>query len=147
MTSSPNIPPASQPSNREHPERRVVEVEAKYSGPLPLPAHLEQYNRIVPGAGERLIKMAEEQSTHRRKLEGWAVRTNSVTAILGQLSGLYITLQAFTFAADALAKGYSGKAIAVVLVTIGTLAGIFVYGKQATAKERLVRRERERSAE
>ena len=143
---SPQVPP--QPSDRERPKVLSAEIQAtSYSGPLPLPAHLEQYNRIVPNAAERIIAMAESQSAHRQKLEGWAVRTNSITAILGQLFGLYISLQAFKFAADALGKGYSGKAIAVVLVTISTLAGVFVYGKYATAKERLSRREKERGVE
>lgn len=30
---------------------------------------LKQYDEVLPGAAERILKMAEEQSTHRKQLE------------------------------------------------------------------------------
>lgn len=44
-------------------------VQQEFSGPLPHPSTLQQYDRICPGAAKRIITMAEEQSAHRRQLE------------------------------------------------------------------------------
>ena len=40
-----------------------------FSGPLPPPLVLVQYNEAVPDAADRIIKMAESQSSHRQNLE------------------------------------------------------------------------------
>lgn len=40
-----------------------------HSGPLPPPQQLAQYNETVPNGGERIFKVFEEQSAHRRYLE------------------------------------------------------------------------------
>ncbi len=40
-------------------------VESEYfSGPIPHPKHFEAYERIAPGAADRIITMAEKQQTH-----------------------------------------------------------------------------------
>jgi uncharacterized membrane protein len=53
-----------------------VVFQRHFSGPLPPPEILAQYNEIVPGAAERILKMAEEQSAHRRGLEDKTIRRN-----------------------------------------------------------------------
>ncbi len=40
-----------------------------FSGPLPPPEILKRFDKVVPCTAERIIKMAEEQSAHRRELE------------------------------------------------------------------------------
>ena len=40
-----------------------------FSGPLPHPDMLRKFDDVVPGAAERIIKMAEDQSNHRKDLE------------------------------------------------------------------------------
>lgn len=44
-------------------------MEASFTGPLPPPGLLRSYEDACPGAAQRLIAMAEEQGTHRRRLE------------------------------------------------------------------------------
>lgn len=36
-------------------------MSASYSGPLPLPSDFEGYERVVPGAADRILTMAETQ--------------------------------------------------------------------------------------
>jgi uncharacterized membrane protein len=52
----------------------VAEV---FSGPLPPPTLLDQYNKIVPGSAKTIIEMAEGQSKHRQELEKWALSTDA----------------------------------------------------------------------
>jgi uncharacterized membrane protein len=42
-------------------------VEEQFSGPIPHPNILESYNRILPGAAERILSMAEEEQKRRTK--------------------------------------------------------------------------------
>lgn len=37
------------------------------SGPIPDPRSLEAYEKILPGAAERILKMAESEALHRRE--------------------------------------------------------------------------------
>jgi uncharacterized membrane protein len=47
-----------------------------FEGPIPPPAALQQYEAIVPGAAERILAMAEEESRHRRQQEAIANQAN-----------------------------------------------------------------------
>ena len=44
-------------------------VSQSYSGPVPPPAVLREYDQIVPGAAARILAQAEAQTQHRIKLE------------------------------------------------------------------------------
>ena len=56
------------PSVEEASETTVVATQYQYQGPLPHPDHLEQYERILPGAAERFFKMLEKEQDHRLKI-------------------------------------------------------------------------------
>ena len=52
------------------PKGKVVQVAASaFSGPLPPPNILEQYNKVIPSAAERIFQMAEKEGEHRRYIE------------------------------------------------------------------------------
>lgn len=36
-----------------------------YSGPLPVPQHFEQYEKILPGSADRILAMAEKEQQYR----------------------------------------------------------------------------------
>jgi uncharacterized membrane protein len=58
------------PNNQNNSREVVVtEISQSFSGPLPHPDVLRKFNEIIPGAAERIIKMAEDQSIHRKELE------------------------------------------------------------------------------
>ena len=44
-------------------------VSAGYSAPLPPPVHFEEYDRILPGAADRIVTEFERNSGHRREVE------------------------------------------------------------------------------
>lgn len=73
-----------------NPQQIVQSVE--YSGPLPPPAVLQRYDQVVPGAAERILRMAEGQSKHRQELEKTVVRSGSRDSLLGIVSGVVVSL-------------------------------------------------------
>lgn len=47
-----------------------------FVGPLPPPNILQGYEQACPGAANRIIKMAENQSQHRQKIEDKVISSN-----------------------------------------------------------------------
>lgn len=46
-----------------------TEMVEEYSGLIPHPRIVEGYEKICPGAADRILKMAEEELVHKRELE------------------------------------------------------------------------------
>lgn len=54
-----------------------------YSEPIPPPHLLKEFNASIPNGADRIMKMAEQQSTHRMDLEKKVVTANNRDALLG----------------------------------------------------------------
>lgn len=106
------------------------------SGPLPPPSILESYNKIVPGAAERIIKIAEEQSSHRRSLEAMVIKSDIENTKLGLKFGLCIGL--FGLVATTAIAIWGNPILSGIIgfATLGSLVGVFVYGSQQRRHER-----------
>ncbi len=92
------MPDTPEPENGEggEEEARGEIVKAQWSAPLPPPAHLAEFERILPGAAERIFAQFESEASHRRLLEREDARFASRDAAVGQaLAGLY-ALAAFS---------------------------------------------------
>jgi uncharacterized membrane protein len=53
---------------------RTLKTASTFSGPLPPPSILGDYNEILANGAERIMKMAENQSSHRIDLENHAIK-------------------------------------------------------------------------
>ena len=64
--------PAPQNNQRKEGEKvksLTVTRSESFSGPIPPPAILGEYEKIHAGLADRIMKMAESQSEHRKYLE------------------------------------------------------------------------------
>lgn len=112
-----------------------------FSGPLPPPNVLEYYEKILPGSAERILKMAEEQSRHRRSLEEKVINSDISNSKHGLLFGFFIGIVAFS---TTILLAYFGYPISGVIVGLGyitSLVGVFVYGSKSRKQERLERQQ------
>jgi uncharacterized membrane protein len=128
-----------------HQSGQLLVQQQQYSGVLPLPTHLEKYEEILPGAAERIMKMAEDQSVHRRSLESKAIDSDIKNSQLGLWFGFIIGV--FGIGCGAFLM-YSGKLIEGGLIGGGTLAslvGVFIYGSRQRRLERTSRQQQESS--
>lgn len=71
-------------------EKKMVRAVAKvmqseFSGPIPPPNMIKGYEAILPGAADRIMTMAEKQSSHRQEMERKIVSTESRDSLLGIL--------------------------------------------------------------
>ena len=83
------------------------QVAASYQGPLPLPGHFEQYNQTLPGAADRILAMAENNSQHRMKMEGKTLIWTSAQVIIGQVLGFLLCALIVAAGAYVAIKGHA----------------------------------------
>lgn len=60
-------------------------VQSEFSGPIPPPNMIKGYEAILPGAADRIITMAEKQSSHRQEMERKIISADSRDSLLGIL--------------------------------------------------------------
>src|SRR3989338_6599528 len=114
----------------------LLRQETSFSGPLPPPETLKKFDEVVPGAAERIIKMAEGQFVHRTELEKLVIKSDVEQSKRGQLFGFAIAVIGFVTAIIAILNGEQWAAGIMGGATLATLAGVFVYGSRSRSKER-----------
>lgn len=58
-------------------KQQMLSVSRNWSGPLPAPQDLDQYNKWIPGLGEKIANNFLTESEHRRECEREQLRQNS----------------------------------------------------------------------
>jgi len=122
--------------NSKHEQIATVTAVQAFSGPLPHPDILRKYEEIVPGAAQRIIKMAEDQTSHRKDLESKVIHSNIVREKWGQTLGFIIAIVGLIVAG---LVGVFGSAVAggaIGIATLASLVGVFMYGSRVRSKER-----------
>ncbi len=117
-------------------KREVIIQTLSFSGPIPPPAVLREYNEILPGAAERILRSAEIQSTHRQELEKIIVTGDDKRATRGQIFAgcISLVILSFSFILILFDKVLVGSIFGGG--TILTLIGFFIYGKRSEGKEK-----------
>jgi uncharacterized membrane protein len=70
----------------------VALVSEKFSGPIAHPRHLREYEDIVPGAADRIIRMAEDQLLHQRNMDEQALKAEIADTNAGRWFGFIALL-------------------------------------------------------
>jgi uncharacterized membrane protein len=102
-----------------------------FSGPIPPPELLKGYNEVVSNGAERILSMAEKQSSHRMKIEDYAIKEELKQSRLGQLFGFALGLIGMILAAVLAIMGHEAIAGIFGTTTIIGLVTVFVLGKKA----------------
>lgn len=129
MMSSKNSPINGNIDNKKPPMKLSTISEASYSGPLPLPSHLEKYEQTLPGAAERIMKMAENQQEHRIRFENCALKTSNIARILGLCFALILFLGCLILSGFALFLQQVSVAFGMLVVGIAGPIIVFITGK------------------
>lgn len=122
----------------------VRTVREEMSGPLPPPALLDGYERILPGAAERIMAMAERESNKRHELDTKAVDANIAAQVtqlrlaehklnaevwdvlLGKILGFAISASAIAGCIFLAISGYTVAAVALVSLPVAAIVQHFV---------------------
>jgi uncharacterized membrane protein len=118
---------------------RVTETHIEqqiYKGPLPSPSLLKEFDSVVPGCAERIIRMAEEQSNHRQFLEKTVIVGDSKRANHGLWVGGAIAVLFLVGAVFLIHEGHDWAGVALGSVDLVGIVGAFIYGTRSRKAER-----------
>lgn len=118
-------------------EALMVIRSEMYSGPIPPPDALAQYEKIQPGAADRILKMAEKQQEHRMALETKAIGGQVDQSKRGQIFGfivIFLCIGAAIF--FAVYFDMTKFAATFLSITMVILVGLFITGKSVMKKDR-----------
>ena len=110
-------------------------TESSFSGPIPPPKMLGEYDSVQNGLADRIVSMAESQQSHRQELEKKSVNAAIATESRGQNYALIVSV---LIIAGSLYLIGSGKQIAGTLLAGSTLLGLaylFIRGRKRKADE------------
>ena len=131
-------------------ERQTGIIQVERSAPLPTPDELQAYEEILPGAAERIFRMAEAEQSHRVNrenreldLQGSAIdyaRTGVANqfkiGIMGSVFGFVLGLVGTV---GGLALCWIGRweaGLSAFFVALAVLVGLFLYEANARRAER-----------
>lgn len=103
---------------------------AVFTGPIPPPEALEKYNTVLPGAADRILTMAEQNSEHGRSLDKEVVALSHKYARTGQLLGFGIGIVALSIAAFCAYIGQTIPATAIGVSVPAALVAAFLKTKR-----------------
>ena len=116
-------------------EELLVARAELFTGPLPHPDHLAEYERTQTGAANRIIRMAEEEAEHRRRLESLVVESNVKMEGRGQVLGFIIAMTALIGGIYIMALGESLWGAAMAIAAVTGLSGLFIWTRREKKRE------------
>lgn len=109
---------------------------ASFRGPLPPPALFEHYEKALPGSADRILRMAENEQTHRHDWEKIALDSQRGDTKRGQIFGLIISVLGLVSTIACAALGLQTAAFASAFVVIsGIWASFLKKPKQTSGNE------------
>lgn len=114
-------------NNRNHVQQVSI---SGYSGPLPHPAILKGFEEVQPGAAERIIRMAENEATHRHSLERQDCRSFIMNERLGMVCGLVFGLFVAGGGLYCVLKGHPAAGSIIASIPMGGIIIAFIQGRR-----------------
>lgn len=122
--------PASEASRiqKSSGKSEIVAVSASsFSGPLPNPDILAGYEKTLPGAADRIIRMAENEQKERHKFMHRSQVYGEVFRVAGLLFAFLLAAGGMALGAFLIYKDKSMMGFSVFLVSVATLIGAAIY--------------------
>jgi uncharacterized membrane protein len=109
---------------------QAVSQQIRYSGPLPTASEFAGYEQAMPGAAERILKMAEEQQSHRHAVENKALEGSLKSRNKGQNMAFVIALASLVAVGLCAVFAQPVASIAPAIIAITSLASVFINQKK-----------------
>ena len=98
------------------------------------PAILERYEKLIPGAAERILSMAEKQSSHRQATEKRIIYSETFQAKAGMFFAFLIVIAALIIGGYLSLKNSPVSGLISLITAIGVIVTTFVLKRSAEKK-------------
>ncbi len=113
----------------------LQQEQCYFAGPLPSPQTFAEYDKIVPGAAERILVMAEKDAEFQRAITHKALKAEASERRLGQILGFCIGLASLITTGIALFFNQPTAASIIGGTTVVGLVTVFVLGRDSGSKK------------
>jgi uncharacterized membrane protein len=117
-------------------ERQAMAFTEIRESPLPPPAELERYEKLLPGATKLLFNNLIDQTNHRMQLENKVVNTDGKKAILGQIFAFILGMTALISGTILILNNKAAEGLAAIIAALATLMAAFFGGSLLKKSER-----------
>jgi uncharacterized membrane protein len=128
---------------------RAIAASARYTGPIPPPQMLAEYDRVIPGLGEKLVGAFLLEGEHRRKNEIGEIEfmerratESAQQTIAGMRYAFKIVLVFSGVATLAIVLGHPWAGTAILGANLAAIVLTFIVGRRAQVQESRLRSER-----
>ena len=144
MAKRKNKPPQKKSNPKATLQKKAPQqlIRAEYSGPLPHPSILKSYDDIQLGFADRIIKMAENEASHRQKMENSvleadveSMKKEFAERRIGQACGLIIGLAALGAGAYTAVNGHPITGGFMGTGGVVALVSAFIYGRVSESRQ------------
>ncbi len=116
--------------------KRSIEVTTAYQGPLPSPEILQGFDNVLPGAAERILKMAENEQLNRHKCDNKIVNIHVVATFLGMLFAITSVALIGYLVYQCIIHGLERAAYTIGVGSMAAVAGVFIWFRKAGKKDK-----------
>ena len=123
------------------PQNKSSAVMAGYSGPLPVAQQFQQYEQILPGAAERILKQAEREQENRflndtrtHEANDAIIKTTHIEKMSGIIIGGIICIGIVVTGAGLVFSGHDWAGASIVGATVVGVATAFVTGRKYSSQ-------------
>ncbi len=118
--------------NRSEVISMAMKKSEYFLGPIPPPSLLAGYEEVAPGSADRIIKMAENEQSHRMNMENKCINAEIGSEKRGQWMGLGVAIAVLGIIALFAILGMTNEAFWALGGTGVALGGLFIYGRYRT---------------
>jgi len=130
-----NTAQIAQPSTKT-----ITQVQAKlHVGLIPAPETLREYNEILPGSANRILTMAENQESHRIKMEAMVVKNGSINSTLGLIGGFIVLMTVTLIGGYLILNNKPIEGFGALITGVGGMIFSYLKGIKSQREERLQR--------
>ncbi|MGB4588049.1 MAG: DUF2335 domain-containing protein [Clostridiaceae bacterium] len=115
--------------------KALLQERSEFSGPLPPPQIFEEYERICPGAADRVLSMAESQSQHRQHIEKAFIFSRNRQSMAGTYIAGIVMVSTIIASTVLLLNDKNVQGLLLFLTTAMSILGGSIYGRYETAKQ------------
>ncbi|MBI1289187.1 MAG: DUF2335 domain-containing protein [Flavobacteriales bacterium] len=115
-------------------ETRTVTQIQHHQGPIPSSVEMQRYEEILPGAADRILRMAENQSRHRQEMEMKVVKTDNFKSTLGAIFGFVAVIATLVAGSITALRGQPIFGGGISLGGLAILGAAFYFSRKAPKK-------------
>lgn len=108
----------------------------QFSGPIPPPDLLRQYDELIEHGAERIFGAFEKQTRHRQTIEAAVIHGNEARSFRGQWMAYSLALIILTLGSVMIFKGREWAGTVLISVDLVGLVAVFITSKAMQRQER-----------